>query len=614
VSDSIDTPLASALADRYRLTGQLGQGGMAVVYLAEDLKHGRQVAIKILRPEVAAVIGAERFVREIRTSATLQHPHILGLIDSGEANGTAYYVMPLVEGESLRDRLHREKQLPIADAVRIASEVASALDYAHRHGVIHRDVKPENILLQDGQALVADFGLALGGTGTSETRMTEPGISLGTPHYMSPEQAAGEREITGRSDVYALGCVTYEMLLGEPPFYGPTTQAILARVLTEPPGPIVARRKTVPVAIERAIYTALEKLPADRFPSTVAFSAALTGGGYGSGSGPVVQTGHERHERSVSARAFRLSEDTCRRLARASFDPRLIGSTMHYLDNGVESDVLVCYVPACGRAADQYEKVLETASYRAIAITFRGFEPAAAWRPTLPLDDHIVLVRELMRDAAARLGPRLTIIGGFSSGADIALRLAAAPDSDARLRLDGCLALGANLSLDTCFLTSALATLKDRDDEALLALLRRVSNGAGSLDEYVNLCAYVSAVVPTFRHEVAPLRAFGAAISAPFITEPLTPFAEWYRAAAAKGCGVRCVFEDTPMFRGLVRELQLRNLDEGLLGPQYEEGSIIAKAGASHFDLIDPACVEEHVQALVDRLSDRAERRSTTIG
>ena len=240
---------------------------MAVVYVADDVKHGRRVAIKILRPEVAAAVGVERFVREIRMSATLQHPHILGLIDSGEVDGTAYYVMPLVEGESLRDRLTREKQLPVADAVRIAGEIASALDYAHRRGVIHRDIKPENILLQDGQALVADFGIALGVTSGSDTRMTGAGISLGTPHYMSPEQAMGEREITARSDVYALGCVTYEMLLGEPPFTGPTTQAIVAKVLTERPGPVVARRNTVPVAIERAIHTALQKLPADRFAS-----------------------------------------------------------------------------------------------------------------------------------------------------------------------------------------------------------------------------------------------------------------------------------------------------------------------------------------------------------
>ena len=278
--------LTAALAGRYRIERELGQGGMATVYLAQDLKHDRQVAIKVLRPELAAVIGAERFLSEIKTTANLQHPHILPLFDSGRTGGLAdgrtedflFYVMPYVEGESLRDRLTREKQLPIADAVRIATEVAGALDYAHRHGVIHRDIKPENILLHDGRALVADFGIALAASKAGGTRMTETGMSLGTPHYMSPEQAMGEREITARSDVYALGCVTYEMLVGEPPFTGPTAQAIVAKVMTAEPAGLMAQRKTIPPQVEEAVLTALAKLPADRFASAAEFAAALQGG------------------------------------------------------------------------------------------------------------------------------------------------------------------------------------------------------------------------------------------------------------------------------------------------------------------------------------------------
>ncbi|HEY8062584.1 MAG TPA: protein kinase, partial [Gemmatimonadales bacterium] len=273
------TRLATALADRYAIERELGQGGMATVYLARDLKHDRKVAIKVVRPELAAVIGADRFVREIRTIANLQHPHILGLIDSGEIDGTAYYVMPFVDGESLRDRLNREKQLPISDAVRITTEVANALDYAHRHGVIHRDIKPENILLHDGSALVADFGIALAAS-SAGTRMTETGMSLGTPQYMSPEQAMGEREITAASDVYALGCVAYEMLTGDPPFSGSTAQAIVARVVTERPRPMTAQRHTIPANVEQAVLTALEKLPADRFATAGEFAAALADRGF----------------------------------------------------------------------------------------------------------------------------------------------------------------------------------------------------------------------------------------------------------------------------------------------------------------------------------------------
>ncbi|HJR17417.1 MAG TPA: protein kinase [Gemmatimonadales bacterium] len=274
------THLTTALSDRYRIQRELGAGGMATVYLAQDLKHDRMVAIKVLRPELAAVIGAERFLSEIKTTANLQHPHILPLHDSGESDGFLFYVMPFVEGETLRNRINREKQLPVADAVRIATEVASALDYAHRHNVIHRDIKPENILLHDGRALVADFGIALAASKAGGTRMTETGMSLGTPHYMSPEQAMGEREITARSDVYALGCVLYELLTGDPPFTGSTAQAIVARVVTETPRPMAPQRHTIPSHVEAAVLTALEKLPADRFATAAEFAKALTDARY----------------------------------------------------------------------------------------------------------------------------------------------------------------------------------------------------------------------------------------------------------------------------------------------------------------------------------------------
>ncbi|HUF36418.1 MAG TPA: protein kinase, partial [Gemmatimonadales bacterium] len=271
--------LTSALAARYRLERELGQGGMATVYLAEDLKHGRKVAIKVLHPELSAVLGGERFLAEIKVTANLQHPHILGLIDSGEADGLLYYVMPYVAGESLRARLARERQLPVEDALRLAREVASALDYAHRQGVVHRDIKPENTLLQDGAALVADFGIALAVQQAGGSRMTQTGMSLGTPAYMSPEQAMGEREIGPRSDVYALGAMTYEMLAGEPPFTGPNSQAIVAKVLTEQAPPLRAKRPTVPPGAEAAIMTALQKLPADRWGTAREFSEALGGTG-----------------------------------------------------------------------------------------------------------------------------------------------------------------------------------------------------------------------------------------------------------------------------------------------------------------------------------------------
>ena len=282
---NITDRFSTALADRYRVERLLGTGGMATVYLAHDVRHSRKVALKVLRPDLAAVVGTERFLGEIRTTANLQHPHILSLFDSGEVEGTAYYVMPFVDGESLRDRLAREGPLPVADAIRIAREVAGALEHAHRKGVIHRDIKPENILLAgapgDGRAahaMVADFGIALALSTTGGHRMTETGMSLGTPAYMSPEQAMGERTLDARTDVYALGCVVYEMLTGEPPFSGPTAQAIVSRILTEEPRSLVTQRRTVPQAVSNAVEVALSKLPADRFISAAAFAEALEGG------------------------------------------------------------------------------------------------------------------------------------------------------------------------------------------------------------------------------------------------------------------------------------------------------------------------------------------------
>ncbi len=275
MTDDAVARLTEALAGHYLIERKLGEGGMATVYLAEDLRHVRKVAVKVVHPELAAVLGAERFLSEIHVTAALQHPHILPLFDSGQADGQLYYVMPFVDGESLRGRLHRERQLPIDEAVRLTREVASALDYAHRKGVIHRDIKPENILVHDGQAVVADFGIAIAVTNAGGGRLTQTGLSLGTPQYMSPEQATGERDIDARSDVYSLGAVTYEMLTGEPPFTGPTAQAIVAKVITSDPPNLVSQRKSIPQHVEDAVLKALEKMPADRFASAADFSRAL---------------------------------------------------------------------------------------------------------------------------------------------------------------------------------------------------------------------------------------------------------------------------------------------------------------------------------------------------
>ena len=272
------TRLFAALAPRYTIERELGRGGMATVYLAHDLKHHRRVALKVLRPELTTALGPDRFLQEIEIAAQFVHPHIVPVFDSGEVDGLLYYVMPYVAGESLRSRLTREGQLPVADAVEIACEVANALAYAHRHGIVHRDIKPENILLEGGHAMVADFGIAraisLVAT-EGDLRLTSAGLALGTPIYMSPEQAAGHQQLDGRADIYSLGCVLYEMLAGEPPFTGPTPLAVMARHGQESPPPLREKRSGVPAQVEQVVIKSLHKLPADRFANATELAAAL---------------------------------------------------------------------------------------------------------------------------------------------------------------------------------------------------------------------------------------------------------------------------------------------------------------------------------------------------
>ena len=290
MSDPV-TRLNAALEGRYAIERELGEGGMATVYLADDLKHERKVAFKVLKPELAAVVGAERFLAEIKTTANLTHPHILPLFDSGEADNFLFYVMPFVEGETLRDRIDREKQLPVEEAVALASKVAGALQHAHEHGVIHRDIKPGNILLQDGEPVVADFGIALAVGAAGSNRLTETGLSLGTPYYMSPEQATGDQVVGASTDTYALGSVLYEMLVGEPPYPGTTAQAVLGKIIAGKPVSATEHRPSIPANVDAAVRKALEKLPADRFTSAQEFVRALGDPGFRYGEDATVGAG-----------------------------------------------------------------------------------------------------------------------------------------------------------------------------------------------------------------------------------------------------------------------------------------------------------------------------------
>ncbi|MGH7535383.1 MAG: protein kinase domain-containing protein, partial [Gemmatimonadales bacterium] len=299
--------LKTALADRYRIERELGHGGMATVYLAQDLKHRRPVAVKILHPHLAVNIGLDRFQREVEIAARLNHPHILSLIDSGESEGLLYYVMPYVQGESLRARLKRERRLPLQDALGIASDIAGALGYAHAQGVVHRDIKPENVMLHEGEAMVADFGIAKALSARDGETLTQTGSTLGTPAYMSPEQASGEHELDGRSDIYSLGCLLHEMLAGEPPYTGPNAQAIIVKRFTEPVPPVRTLRPEVSEEVERALLRAMARAPVERFATASQFAAALSGhsGAYTSpGSGPTLVTAQHSAVKSIAVLPF----------------------------------------------------------------------------------------------------------------------------------------------------------------------------------------------------------------------------------------------------------------------------------------------------------------------
>ena len=379
---------------------------MATVYLAQDLKHRRQVAIKVLRPELAAALGRERFLREVTTTANLRHPHILPLFDSGEAGEFLFYVMPLVEGESLAGRLAREKQLPLEDALRIAREVADALDHAHAHGLIHRDIKPANILLENGHAVVADFGIARAITAAGGEALTETGLSLGTPLYMSPEQAAGEPSMDGRSDQYALGCVLYEMLAGEPPFTGRTAQAILARRLGEPVPPLRTVRESVPINVEQAINRALSKAPADRFATARQFAEALAEPGAAVARGPGPRAGRRwpwiATAAGVLAVLLGVALVRFRRSPSARLDPslmavfpfRLIGTDTSYnaLREGMVDFLEVKFSGAGG------------------ARVVPARTAVAAWRRTVGAQGED-LTQEEARGVARRLGAGAVVLG-----------------------------------------------------------------------------------------------------------------------------------------------------------------------------------------------------------
>jgi serine/threonine protein kinase len=615
----IEQQLQDALRDGYLVERELGAGGMGTVFLAQDLRHRRNVAIKVLKPEVAASMGAERFHREIQVAAALQHPNILSLIDSGAAGALLYYVMPYVEGSTLRARLARDGELPIDEALRLLREIAEALAFAHGRGIVHRDLKPENVLFMAGHAQLADFGVAkaLGDLGVGMAATTA-GTVLGSPGYMAPEAASGDSATDHRADIYAFGVLGYEILAGQHPFPAAGHRQMILAHLTRDPQPLQSLRPNVSAELNALIMRCLEKRPADRWQSAAVIARQLDAMLAGSGANASRERTHD-----VTLRRFRLTEAVCGRLQRSSFNPKMIGDEIEYLDNGVRSDVLVCFVHGCGLDAADFEPHLRSLPYRGIAPTLYGFEPSRRRRFTLPLDDHIALVRELLRDAAARFNPSTTILVGFSSGADFVLRLAAAREGSepavgavraARaVRVDGALMLGCNLTLETCFVTRILARLEKGKGTAIVKDLRSLGEPIEDLEEWLSLHAYLVRMLQKFQVQVDPLREFSREVIGPFEEDPQRAFVRMYREASAPERVLSCLFEDNETCNRLVREIQLQNLDQEVLGPHYREGSLRIEPDTTHFDLLRPDLVLRHVDSLVAALAGRSDQRTPTL-
>ncbi|MDX2057561.1 MAG: serine/threonine-protein kinase, partial [Gemmatimonadales bacterium] len=594
--------LSAALAGRYRVDREIGAGGMATVYQAHDLKHDRSVALKVLRPNLAASLGQERFLREVGIASGLTHPNIVSLLDSGTVAGTLYYTMPFLDGGSLRTHLERRRELPVAEANRIAADILEALRHAHAAGIVHRDVKPENILFSGGRALVADFGIAKAIAQAGTARLTATGVAIGTPAYMPPEQAAADPAVDHRADLYALGVVWYEMLAGVPVFSGRSPQQLIAAHLARAPEPLHDVRPAVPRALSDLILRCLEKRPADRWQSADEIAhvlGTLESGGTVSGG---------RLDPVPTLQSFRVDEALCQRLSVEGFDPRMVGDEMRYLDNGRISDTVVCYLGRWCIDPGDGEQVLREVPYRAVAPALFGFDAGRRYRPNLPIDDHLVLLGGLLRHVLESSGARHLVVAGFSSGGDLAIRLAAADPARVELPIGGVLLLGPNLAIENAFASGQLAGIESDSEAELLPFVHKVSAAATTLQEWLDINEYLVRLMGRFRADIPVLRDFARGIAGPFVAARLTPFVSWYREATRLGRLVRGVFEDTPSYRALVRDLQVGHRETGLLGERHQPGSLIIEPASGHFDLEGAALVARHLDPLVRSLREAPSR------
>lgn len=599
----------------YEIAGPLGAGGMGEVYRAQDARHDRPVAVKVLRPEAHSPSGVERFLREIRIAAQLTHPHILPLIDSGEQSGLLFYVMPYIEGETLREQIAGTGELAISEGSLILRHILDALAYAHSRGVVHRDIKPENVLLSNRHALMTDFGIAKAldnlsnpTSGDTANSLTTSGTILGTPAYMAPEQVSGDT-VDHRADLYAVGVMAYEMFTRRLPFQATTAQQMMAAHLAKPAAEILPWRPEMPPRFAKAVMRCLEKDPRKRWQSAGDLLAEIETTTADTQKTPLkleVANDLEEHE-------FTLTERVCRKLNRATLDPRIIGDHLTYVDNQVRSDVLVFFLHGLGLDHGDFDPILKRLKYRGASPTLYGGEPERRGRISLSLADHVVILREWLRDMVERLQPTTVIMVGFSLGADMGFKLLQEAAAQEMPRVDGFLSLECNLSLETCFASRVLANINPDHPDMSVGELGRFGDTSASLEDWLNIHEYLVRVLRKFQGDVGVLQKAAADIVNPFKESAgFEIFARWFREARKRTGALRLVFSNDQGSMAALAKLKLANLDAGILNEEFPESVIAVVPNSNHFALMSTDRLLRQIEDLVGQT--RAIKQSTTAG
>jgi serine/threonine protein kinase len=597
----------------YEIVAPLGAGGMGEVYRARDKRLGRDVAVKVLPAALSeSTEHRARFEREARVISGLNHPNICTLHDLGRAPGDDdsgdidYLVMELIDGETLAHRIARGP-MPVADVLRIGAEIASALDRAHRAGVVHRDLKPGNVMLSKSGAKLMDFGLAREGrragvltaagpggilshSPTIATPLTTEGSFVGTSQYMAPEQLEG-READARSDVWALGCVLYEMVTGRRTYEGATSASLISAIMKDEPRPMTELVPLAPPSLDRLIRACLVKDPDQRWQSAHDLALELRWPQQQSGATVARAAG------SLVEREFVLTATHVRLLSERI--PRLVGYPVTYVDNQVQSDELVVFLHGLGADGGQFEQFLNASPRRAVAVTLVGFGKLEKRRPSLGVDDHSRVLRMLLREIVNEVRPKRTVLVGHSAGADQLLRMVH-DEAAAGVPVDGLIALGPNVSLDTCFATRLYARIDAANPDGTLAILKSLAEHIDSLETWLVVQSYFAEMFMKLGTELEPLRRYAADLVRPF-EEPGDPLADWYRSAKQRVSRVRLVFSNEES--AAAEALLARHLDTNVLGDDFTENSFAIER-VHHLALLDLALVSRHVEDVFGSIRD----------